>query len=61
MTGGAVITAVNGTPVTSPDDLTAILGRFRTGTTITVTWDSPSAAGHQQPAPDRRSAPVTTR
>ena len=42
MTGGSVITAVNGTPVTSPDDLTVILARFRPGTTISVTWTSPS-------------------
>jgi S1-C subfamily serine protease len=33
---------VNGTPVTSPDDLTGILARYRPGTTISVTWTSPS-------------------
>jgi S1-C subfamily serine protease len=42
MTGGSVITAVNGTPVTSPDDLTGILARYRPGTTISVTWTSPT-------------------
>jgi S1-C subfamily serine protease len=42
MTGGSVITAVNGTRVTSPDGLTSILGRFRPGTTISVTWTSPA-------------------
>jgi S1-C subfamily serine protease len=42
MTGGSVITAVNGTPVTSPDDLTVILARFRPGTTIKVAWTSPA-------------------
>jgi S1-C subfamily serine protease len=42
LTGGSVITAVNGTPVTSPDDLTSILARFRPGTTISVTWTSPA-------------------
>jgi len=42
LTGGSVITAVNGTPVNSPDDLTGILARFRPGTTISVTWTSPS-------------------
>ena len=42
ITGGSVITAVNGTPVTSPDDLTSVLARFRPGATITVTWTSPS-------------------
>jgi S1-C subfamily serine protease len=41
LAGGSVITAVNGTPVTSPDSLTAILARFRPGTTISVTWTSP--------------------
>ena len=42
MTGGAVITAVNGQAVGSPDDLTGILSRFRPGDTISVTWVSPS-------------------
>jgi PDZ domain-containing protein len=44
LTGGSVITAVNGTPVTSPDDLTGILARFRPGTTISVTWTSRRAS-----------------
>jgi S1-C subfamily serine protease len=42
MTGGAVITAVNGHAVTSPDDLTGMLARFHPGDTISVTWVSPS-------------------
>jgi S1-C subfamily serine protease len=42
MTGGSVITAVNGQPVSSPDDLTGILARFRPGITISVTWVSPA-------------------
>jgi S1-C subfamily serine protease len=42
MTGGAVITAVNGQPVGSPDDLARILSRFHPGDTISVTWVSPS-------------------
>jgi S1-C subfamily serine protease len=42
MTGGAVITAVNGHPVGSPDDLASILSRFHPGDTISVTWVSPS-------------------
>jgi S1-C subfamily serine protease len=42
MTGGAVITAVNGQAVGSPDDLTGILSRFHPGDTISVTWVSPS-------------------
>ncbi|HME66759.1 MAG TPA: trypsin-like peptidase domain-containing protein [Streptosporangiaceae bacterium] len=42
MTSGAVITAVNGQAVGSPDDLTGILSRFHPGDTISVTWVSPS-------------------
>ena len=42
LTGGAVITAVNGQAVGSPDDLTSILTRFHPGDTISVTWVSPS-------------------
>ena len=41
MTGGAVITAVNGQAVGSPGDLTGILSRFHPGDTISVTWVSP--------------------
>jgi S1-C subfamily serine protease len=42
MTGGAVITAVNGQPVGSPHNLASILSRFHPGDTISVTWVSPS-------------------
>src|SRR3984957_8178624 len=42
MSGGAVITAVNGQAVGSPDDLTSTLARFHPGDTISVTWVSPS-------------------
>jgi len=42
MTGGAVITAVNGRAVGSPDSLAGILARFHPGDTISVTWVSPS-------------------
>jgi S1-C subfamily serine protease len=42
MTGGAVITAVNGRAVGSPDDLSGILSRFHPGEVISVTWVSPS-------------------
>ena len=42
LTGGAVITAVNGQAVGSPDDLSRILSRFRPGATISVTWVSPA-------------------
>ena len=42
MTGGAVITAVNGQAAGSPDDLASILARFHPGDTISVTWVSPA-------------------
>jgi len=42
MTGGAVITAVNGQAVGSPDELSRALARFPPGDTISVTWVSPS-------------------
>ncbi len=42
ITGGAVITAVNGQAVGSPDDLTSVLSRLHSGDTISVTWVSPS-------------------
>jgi S1-C subfamily serine protease len=42
MTGGAVITAVNGQAIGSPDDLTGVLSRFHPGDVISVTWVSPS-------------------
>ena len=42
MTGGSVITAVNGQAAGAPDNLTSILARFRPGNTISVTWVSPS-------------------
>jgi S1-C subfamily serine protease len=62
MTGGAVITAVNGQAVGSPDDLTRILARFRPGGTISRHLGEPVRAAHyQQPAPDRRTAAVTSR
>jgi len=42
MTGGSVITAVNGKPTTAPARLTAILARLRPGDKITVSWVSPA-------------------
>ena len=42
LTGGAVITAVNGQAAGSPGDLTRILARFHPGDTISVSWVSPS-------------------
>ncbi len=42
LTGGAVITAVNGQAVGSPDDFASMMTRFHPGDTISVTWVSPS-------------------
>ena len=42
MTGGAVITAVNGQPVRSPSELSRVMARCRPGDTISVTWMNPS-------------------
>jgi S1-C subfamily serine protease len=61
MTGGAVITAVNGQAVTSADSLMGILSKFHPGDTISVTWVSPSGQRTtSSPAPGRRAAAVTT-
>jgi len=38
MTGGAVITAVNGKTVGAPNQLQGILAAFRPGDTVTITW-----------------------
>jgi S1-C subfamily serine protease len=42
ITAGSVITAVNGQAIGGPDDLTSVVSKFRPGTTISVTWISPS-------------------
>jgi S1-C subfamily serine protease len=42
LTGGSVITAVNGQSVASPDQLSGVLARFHPGDTISVTWVSPA-------------------
>jgi S1-C subfamily serine protease len=42
LTGGAVITAVNGQAVGSPDGFAKIMTRFHPGETLSVTWVSPS-------------------
>jgi S1-C subfamily serine protease len=44
MTGGSVITAVNGQAVGAPSSLQSIIGQFKPGDTVSVTWDSVS--GH---------------
>jgi S1-C subfamily serine protease len=38
LTGGDVITAVNGHRVSAPSSLTSILSRYRPGTTVSLTW-----------------------
>jgi S1-C subfamily serine protease len=42
LTAGSVITAVNGQAIGSPESLTSTVSKFRPGTTIQVTWVSPS-------------------
>jgi S1-C subfamily serine protease len=42
MTAGSVITAVNGQAIGGPDSLTGMVSKFKPGTTIKVTWVSPS-------------------
>jgi S1-C subfamily serine protease len=38
MTGGAVITAINGKTVGAPNQMQSILATFRPGETVTITW-----------------------
>ena len=42
LTGGSVITAINGQSVGSPDHLGVVLAQFRPGDMISVTWVSPA-------------------
>jgi S1-C subfamily serine protease len=42
LTAGSVITAVNGQAIGAPDSLTKVVGKYHPGTTISVTWVSPS-------------------
>jgi len=42
MTAGSVITAVNGQAIGSPESLTGVVSKFQPGSTISVTWVSPS-------------------
>ena len=42
MTAGSVITAVNGQAIGAPASLTGVVSKFKPGTTIKVTWVSPS-------------------
>src|SRR5580692_8887406 len=54
MTAGSVITAVNGQAIGAPDSLTGVVSKFRPGTTINVTWVSPS--GHRSTSSLKLSA-----
>jgi S1-C subfamily serine protease len=42
ITAGSVITAVNGHAIGSPESLTSVVSKYQPGTTISVTWVSPS-------------------
>ena len=42
MTAGSVITAVNGQAIGAPASLTGVVSKFKPGTTIKVSWVSPS-------------------
>jgi len=42
LTAGSVITAVNGQAIGSPESLTGAVSKFRPGSTISITWVSPS-------------------
>jgi len=42
LTAGSVITSVNGKTVGSPNSLTAIMSKFRPGTTVSLTWVTPA-------------------
>ncbi len=42
LSAGSVITAVNGQAIGAPDDLTKVVSKYHPGTTISVTWVSPS-------------------
>ncbi len=42
ITAGSVITAVNGQAIGAPNDLTSVVSKYSPGTTISVTWVSPS-------------------
>jgi S1-C subfamily serine protease len=42
LTAGSVITSVNGKTVSSPDSLTAIMSKYRPGSTVSLTWVTPA-------------------
>jgi len=43
---GDTITAINGTAVTTPQELTTILNRFHPGDSVKVTWTDTNGTGH---------------
>jgi S1-C subfamily serine protease len=44
--GGDVITAINGTTVTSGSDLKTVLNKYQAGTKVTVSWTDASGGSH---------------
>jgi S1-C subfamily serine protease len=46
LTGGSVITAVNGQPAGAPSNLTKVLSQFHPGDTVSIAWVSPSGQHH---------------
>ena len=43
---GDTIVSVNGTAISSPEQLSAIVSRFRPGNTITLVWQDSSGSTH---------------
>ena len=46
LVSGDVITAVNGSAVSSPDSLTNILSNYHPGNSVSVTWEDTSGGQH---------------
>ena len=46
LVAGDVITAVNGSAVSSPDSLTNILANYHPGNSVSVTWEDTSGGQH---------------
>jgi S1-C subfamily serine protease len=42
LTAGSVITGVNGQPISSPQSMVTIVSKFKPGTTVSLTWVTPS-------------------
>lgn len=46
ITANDIITALGGSPVTSPDSLTQLIGRYHPGDRVSVTWQDSTGASH---------------